>query len=515
MRTCSIHTIDCAYKGDALSLYNTLMPRNNTLLLEGAEIASKNNTKSLLITHSCLRIEATGATTVTATALNTNGQAILHTLQHKIGEMGEFIADIQEGHLDFLFPQVDTTQPEHMRIKSPNVLSILRVIKDTYDDIFMGGVFGFDLIACAEDLPPVPNGQNDCPNYVIYVAENMMLVDHINQKTTVKGFVFDSTQTNRIQTQMDMLTLLKPTDFKTYTYTADMPTTVHLTSSINDTDYCTIVKKCQEYIKAGDVFQVVPSRNFSLPCPNPLSTYGHLKILNPSPYMFYMNDENFAIFGASPESALKYETDTNTVSLYPIAGTRPRGKHADGTINTDLDTRYELDMLLDTKETSEHIMLLDLARNDIARISIPHTRTVSKLLQIDKYSHVQHLVSLVQGKLRPEYDCLHAYQACMNMGTLTGAPKVRATEIIREMEISGRGSYGGAVGYINGAGDMDTCITIRSAFVKDGTAHIGAGAGIVLQSVPQSEANETYIKAMSVITAIKNAHNYILGEGNV
>ena len=139
MRTCSIHTIDCAYKGDALSLYNTLMPRNNTLLLEGAEIASKNNTKSLLITHSCLRIEATGATTVTATALNTNGQAILHTLQHKIGEMGEFIADIQEGHLDFLFPQVDTTQPEHMRIKSPNVLSILRAIKDTYDDIFMGG----------------------------------------------------------------------------------------------------------------------------------------------------------------------------------------------------------------------------------------------------------------------------------------------------------------------------------------------------------------------------------------
>jgi anthranilate synthase component 1 len=175
-----------------------------------------------------------------------------------------------------------------------------------------------------------------------------------------------------------------------------------------------------------------------------------------------------------------------------------------------LDSRIELDLRLDKKELAEHIMLVDLARNDIARVSQPGTRHVAELLKVDRYSHVMHLVSRVCGTLEVELDALHAYQACMNMGTLSGAPKVKATSLIREVEGKRRGSYGGAVGYLTGEGDMDTCIVIRSAFVKNKRAQIQAGAGVVFDSDPQSETNETRQKAQAVISAIKEAEGKVL-----
>ena len=221
--------------------------------------------------------------------------------------------------------------------------------------------------------------------------------------------------------------------------------------------------------------------------------------------MFYMQDSEFSIFGASPESALKYDCDSNQVEIYPIAGTRKRGKHADGSIDADLDSRIELNLREDEKEKSEHIMLVDLARNDVARVSRPGSRYVKDLLKVDRYSHVMHLVSRVVGQLRDDLDALHAYQACMNMGTLVGAPKVSAASLIRQVEGKRRGSYGGAVGYINGQGDMDTCIVIRSAFVKQGRAYIQAGAGVVHDSDPQAEADETRNKAQAVINAVLSA----------
>ena len=221
--------------------------------------------------------------------------------------------------------------------------------------------------------------------------------------------------------------------------------------------------------------------------------------------MFYLQDSEFCIFGASPESALKYQQSNRQVEIYPIAGTRPRGFNADGSLSPDLDSRIELDLRLDKKELAEHIMLVDLARNDIARVSQPGTRHVADLLKVDRYSHVMHLVSRVCGTLEHELDALHAYQACMNMGTLSGAPKVKATSLIREVEGKRRGSYGGAVGYLTGDGDMDTCIVIRSAFVKNSQAQIQAGAGVVFDSDPQSEANETRQKAQAVINAIYEA----------
>jgi anthranilate synthase component 1 len=273
----------------------------------------------------------------------------------------------------------------------------------------------------------------------------------------------------------------------------------------SDEEYCRDVSNLQEHILDGDIFQVVPSRSFSLPCPDALLAYKRLKQTNPSPYMFYLQDDTFIIFGASPESALKYETASNQVEIYPIAGTRPRGKRADGSLDLDLDSRLELNLQQDEKEKAEHIMLVDLARNDVAKVSVPGTRYVKDLLKVDRYSHVMHLVSRVVGQLRDDLDALHAYQACMNMGTLVGAPKISAASLIRQTEKCTRGSYGGAVGYLNGNGDFDTCIVIRSAFVTNSRAYIQAGAGVVKDSVPQSEADETRVKAQAVIQAILTA----------
>ncbi|MCW8833352.1 MAG: anthranilate synthase component 1, partial [Colwellia sp.] len=286
------------------------------------------------------------------------------------------------------------------------------------------------------------------------------------------------------------------------------PSTVSV--DISDEQFCHNVEQLKENIRAGDIFQVVPSRTFSLPCFNSITAYQALKLSNPSPYMFYLKDSDFCMFGASPESAIKYQQNSHEgkrqVEIYPIAGTRPRGFNKDGSISLDLDSRIELELRQDKKESAEHIMLVDLARNDIARVCKPGTRHVADLLKVDRYSHVMHLVSRVCGTLLEELDALHAYQACMNMGTLSGAPKVKATSLIREIEGKRRGSYGGAVGYLTGEGEMDTCIVIRSAFVRDNIAQVQAGAGVVYDSIPQAEADETKQKAQAVISAILSAN---------
>jgi anthranilate synthase component 1 len=275
---------------------------------------------------------------------------------------------------------------------------------------------------------------------------------------------------------------------------------------MNNFKYGSIIKKLQKLIQKGEIFQVVPSRKFYLPCPNPLSAYQKLKKSNPSPYMFFMQDQDFTLFGASPESSLKYDEKTRKIELYPIAGTRPRGRTKDGNLDLDLDSRIELEMRTNHKELAEHLMLVDLARNDLARICKPGSRYVSDLVRVDRYSHVMHLVSRVIGELREGLDALHAYASCMNMGTLTGAPKVRAMQLIAEYEKEKRGSYGGAIGYFTDLGNLDTCITIRSAYVEKGIATIQAGAGIVYNSIPEDEVNESLNKAQAVINAIKNAH---------
>jgi anthranilate synthase component 1 len=271
---------------------------------------------------------------------------------------------------------------------------------------------------------------------------------------------------------------------------------------LDDAAYAGLVSDLQRHIVAGDVFQIVPSRTFTLACPDPFTAYRRLREANPSPYMFFVRGPESVLLGASPETAVKVTGAPRTVALRPIAGTAARGRQADGAIDHELDARLQAALLTDAKELAEHMMLVDLARNDVARVSRPGTRRVRKLLTVDRYQHVMHLVSEVEGELAEGHDALHAYAATLNMGTLVGAPKIRAAELLREREADKRGPYGGAVGYLTHDGEMDTAIVIRSALVQGEVAYVRAGAGVVLDSDPASEAVETTRKAAAVLEAI-------------
>ncbi|WP_133469355.1 anthranilate synthase component 1 [Paraglaciecola marina] len=505
--------IQADYIADPLHAYQYLCQgKTNNLLLESAEINSKDNLKSLLLVDAAVKLECNGSV-VTCRALTDNGHAVLPMFDEYCPVGVNHHYDPAAGVVALTFPEADAELDEDSRLKAPAVFDVLRLITNKItairnhpNAVFLGGALAYDLLASFEKLPDVRGSANTCPDFVFYLAESLVVIDHQTKQTDIIGSVFSGknignnffTISQRLEQIKHKLSTIKPL--------AEVVKAPIDTNSLrvnkSDEEYKQDVIRLKEDILAGDIFQVVPSRTFSLPCPHPHDAYRELKKQNPSPYMFFLQDDDFSIFGASPESALKYTKQTNQVEIYPIAGTRPRGKRADGSIDLDLDCRLELNLQEDQKERAEHIMLVDLARNDVAKVSKPGTRYVTDLLKVDRYSHVMHLVSRVVGQLRDDLDALNAYQACMNMGTLVGAPKVSAASLIREVEQERRGSYGGAVGYLNNNGDMDTCIVIRSAFVKNNTAYIQAGAGVVFDSDPQSEADETRGKAQAVISAI-------------
>ncbi|MBU2893948.1 anthranilate synthase component 1 [Colwellia sp. D2M02] len=534
-------TDSARYQSDPLSVYQLLCHnKDHNILLESAEIDKKHLLKSLLLTDAAVKIVCHG-NTVTLSALSLNGQVAIAFAEQQLQAYGDAILKNHLSNnkqtLTVTFAAVPNELDEKERLNAVNSLHSLRLFNQCITAqshpfaVFLGGAFAFDLMAIAEDLPEVNEGENTCPDFVYYLAETLVVIDHEKQSTEVIGNIFSQQPSNsesanssdlnqqceqQIKTRLAQITAALSHDISTeqvkslnvlINQVVDENTTVpELTVDISDDAYCQIVEKLKENIRAGDIFQVVPSRTFTLPCYNPITAYQALKLSNPSPYMFYLKDSDFCIFGASPESAIKYQSSNRQVEIYPIAGTRSRGFDSQGNISLDLDSRIELELRQDKKESAEHIMLVDLARNDIARVSQPGTRYVADLLKVDRYSHVMHLVSRVCGTLQTELDALHAYQACMNMGTLSGAPKVKATSLIREVEGKRRGSYGGAVGYLTGTGEMDTCIVIRSAFVKNNMAQVQAGAGVVYDSDPISEANETRQKAQAVLNAIKLAN---------
>ena len=506
LRQVSTTKANIRYFDDPLGLYQKLTQNSqHTMLLESAEVESKDHLQSILITHSALQIQCSG-NLLTFTALTENGKALFTVIKCYFPN-----ETIKESTCSIIvtLSTPDTLLDEDERLLATSSLDGLRALVSTlkdsknHQDIYLGGVMAFDLIDTVESLPQVKEGENDCPDYLFYVAETLINVDHTSNTATLVSYQFNDDEKTKTQLAKQSKEITEIAENTKVIEPELKPVIADVSVNISDEDYKNKIIGLKENIIAGDIFQVVPSRSFSLPCPNTLGAYRKLKQTNPSPYMFYFNGPDFTLFGASPESALKYESETNQVEIYPIAGTRKRGKKANGEIDQDLDGRIELELRLDEKELSEHLMLVDLARNDVARISQSGTRKVAELLKVDRYSHVMHLVSRVTGQLKQPLDALHAYQACMNMGTLTGAPKVRAAQLIREVEGQRRGSYGGAVGYINSNGDMNTCIVIRSAYVKNGKAHIQAGAGVVFDSDPQSEADETRQKAQAVISAIK------------
>jgi anthranilate synthase component 1 len=266
-------------------------------------------------------------------------------------------------------------------------------------------------------------------------------------------------------------------------------------SNVNRPEYEAAVEKCREYIRAGDIFQVVLSQRFTVGVEaDPFDLYRILRVVNPSPYMYYLSMDDTAVIGASPEMLVRVEN--RMVEVRPIAGTCRRG------MNEQEDEKLIRDLLDDPKERAEHIMLVDLGRNDVGRVAKTGTVRVEEMMHIEKYSHVIHIVSNVLGDLADDRDAFDALYSCFPAGTLSGAPKIRAMEIIDELEPVKRGLYGGALGYIDWSGTMDTCIVIRTIVYKDGVATIQAGAGIVADSDPAREYNETLHKAGALFAAI-------------
>lgn len=262
--------------------------------------------------------------------------------------------------------------------------------------------------------------------------------------------------------------------------------------------YCEIVKKTKGYIREGDIFQAVPSNRLTAEMEGSLfNTYRVLRTINPSPYMYYIACDDLEIAGASPETLVKLQD--GELSTFPIAGTSPRGR------TSEEDDELEERLLKDPKELAEHNMLVDLGRNDLGRVSRYGSIKVQEYLKVQKYSHVMHITSVVTGQLRENMDQLDAVTAVLPAGTLSGAPKIRACEIINELEGIRRGIYGGAIGYIDFTGNMDVCIAIRTAVKKDGRVYVQSGGGVVADSDPEKEYQESINKAMAVVEAVKQS----------
>lgn len=498
----------------------------NTVLLESADIASKQHLTTIAVLAASAQITCTGDT-VTLKALDTTDgpQALKAVAQY----LSPAVTRQSDSELVLHLPSVaEDSAEEHARLRERSTMEPLRILTDQVVDHphlpLVAGAVAFDYLGTYESLPSVADGANTCPDYLFFNARIILVVDHPTGSCQLVGASLDAAQ---LSAQMDALEAAinelpaqaasaqqaatpeaQTTPAPSAQQAAEDTITAYPTMS--DADFCELVAKMQQHIAIGDAYQVVPSRGFVIDCPQPLQTYRYLHDADPSPYMFYIATDDFELFGASPESSLLHSAKTGQVAIRPIAGTRPRGFAPDGSIDHELDIRLELELRSDAKEVAEHVMLVDLARNDVARISAPGTRKVTQLLRVDRYSRVMHLVSEVTGQLASDLHPLDAFRASMTMGTLTGAPKLRAAELIRQYEGTRRGSYGGAVGYLRGDGELDTCIVIRSAFARGGKAIVQAGAGVVSDSVPQREADETAHKASNVLRAIAAAQGKTL-----
>ena len=493
----------------------------NTVLLESADIASKQHLTTIAVLAASAQITCMGDT-VTLKALDTTDgpQALKAVAQY----LSSAVTRQSDSELVLHLPSVaEDSAEEHARLRERSTMEPLRILTDqvvAHPHLpLVAGAVAFDYLGTYESLPSVADGANTCPDYLFFNARIILVVDHPTGSCQLVGASLDATQ---LSAQMDALEAaineLPSQAEQTPSAPAEQAApaqqaaedTITAYPTMSDADFCELVAKMQQHIAIGDAYQVVPSRGFVIDCPQPLQTYRYLHDADPSPYMFYIATDDFELFGASPESSLLHSAKTGQVAIRPIAGTRPRGFAPDGSIDHELDIRLELELRSDAKEVAEHVMLVDLARNDVARISAPGTRKVTQLLRVDRYSRVMHLVSEVTGQLASDLHPLDAFRASMTMGTLTGAPKLRAAELIRQYEGTRRGSYGGAVGYLRGDGELDTCIVIRSAFARGGKAIVQAGAGVVSDSVPQREADETAHKASNVLRAIAAAQGKTL-----
>jgi anthranilate synthase component 1 len=512
---------------DAPALFGALTGdagRPDTLLLESADAASGQGEKSILIPRTMLRIEGRGRR-VRITPLTPNGRTFRDWLASALDPA---LGQARDGdQLLVEYPEAPPGGEEQSRLRQSSPLDVLRTVTFRPNLVsepaalshLAAGIFAYDLVEAFETLPPARQDPLGFPDFVFWIPEQLIVLDHVHRATTIMANVIggDDADASYHDAVRAVETLSRAVEAggraggqagstDESAQPSARPPVCPPAVDLDDANYAELVRQLKRNIVAGDVFQIVPSRTFTLPCPDHFAAYRRLRAANPSPYMFLVRSPGWTLLGASPETAVKVTGRPARVTLRPIAGTAPRGRTPDGRLDQELDARIQAALLTDAKELAEHMMLVDLARNDVARVSRAGTRRVSRLLTVDHYQHVMHIVSEVEGELAPGLDALHAYTASMNMGTLVGAPKIRAAELLREHEPTRRGPYGGAVGYVTHAGEMDTAIVIRSALVQDNVAHVRAGAGIVLDSDPVREAEETRRKAASVLAAVAGGH---------
>jgi anthranilate synthase component 1 len=388
-------------------------------------------------------------------------------------------------------------------------LEILKKIMDKYNapkveglPRFYGGAvgyFGYDLVRHIETIPKDTVDDLDIPDCKFIITRLVLIFDHVKHRVKI---VYNSEPGDNLaeayQKAVDRINCIKKMISDPPLKSSIMEKAIctgEFTSNMTKEEFTDKVIRAKEYIKAGDIFQVVLSQRLKMPLKgDPFDIYRNLRTVNPAPYLYYLNFGEMVIIGSSPEMLIRVED--GTIQTCPIAGTRPRGQTAAE------DKALEKELLADEKEKAEHIMLVDLGRNDLGRVCDYDSIRINGFMEIERYSHVMHIVSNISGHLKPGITDYDALKACFPAGTVSGAPKVRAMEIIEELEPTRRGVYAGVIGYFGFTGNMDTCITIRTILVHDGMTYIQAGAGIVADSDPGREYDETINKARALIETL-------------
>ena len=372
------------------------------------------------------------------------------------------------------------------------------------------GYFSYDMVRLIERLPTKLRDEIGLFDAVLMFYHGLIAFDHVQHRLWIVRNVYTEGK-DSLRQKYDLAIkeiektrklLEQPVAAEERKQKAETKETapLEISSNFKKPAYLAAVRKAKEYIRAGDIFQVVISQRFSAKTEaDPFQIYRELRALNPSPYLFFLQLNDVAVVGSSPEMLVKVQG--RDVSYRPIAGTRWRGK------DEAEDARLENEMLTDEKERAEHIMLVDLGRNDLGRVCEYGSIRVEKLMTVERYSHVMHLVSSLRGKLRPDVDCFDALMACFPAGTVSGAPKVRAMEIIEELEKTRRGIYAGGILYLDFAGNLDSCIALRTMVIKNGVAYIQAGGGVVADSTPLGEYEESVNKSKASLRALEAAHN--------
>ena len=378
---------------------------------------------------------------------------------------------------------------------------------------FVGGAIGYagyDVVRYVENLPDAPEDDRELPDLDFCFFHTLVVFDNVDKTITVvsladcrdKDKLDDAygqacKQVDATIEKLSAGSAQKPTEWNLSQWQSESDAQpLDVTSNFTRETFCKAVRDCVEYIRAGDIFQVVPSQRLAVKTNvDPLEIYRSLRVVNPSPFMFFVRTNDCTLVGCSPE--IMCRVSDRTVTVRPLAGTRKRGR-------TDKeDKALEQELLADPKERAEHVMLVDLGRNDVGRVAEFGSIELTEVMVVERYSHVMHISSEVQGRLRDGLDSFDALKACVPAGTVSGAPKVRAMEVIDSIEPHRRGPYAGAVGYIDYSGNMDTCIALRTMVIKDGTVYVQAGCGVVADSDPDAEYDETINKAKALISAIE------------